>query len=316
MEKPEPSQLSAAYGGKKWSPRTRSHQEEIGSLWTSCGYTSEWGQLKSVLLHQPGSELQDIQDPDEALMLDLLDWQLALQQHNNLAQAFMQREVAVNYVNPDQTPPPNLIFCADLFFMTPEGAILARPASNVRAGEERWVARRIADLGIPILRTLQGNAIFEGSDAAWLNPRTVLLATGLRTNREGADQITALLKEMGVDVVRVGLPHRSMHLMGLLRFLDNDLAIAWPNRIPWDALKALEDKGYQVIFTPDEQEAFQGGALNFVTLGPREILMPSYNPVTQLYFKSKGVICHTVQVSELLKAAGGIGCLTGILKRG
>jgi N-dimethylarginine dimethylaminohydrolase len=272
--------------------------------------------LKSVLLHQPGTELQDIQDPDEAQMLDLIDWQLALQQHNDLAQAYMQRGVTVNYVDPDQIPPPNLIFCADLFFMTPEGAILARPASTIRAGEERWVARRIADLGIPILRTLHGKAIFEGSDAAWLNPRTVLLATGLRTNREGANQITAALEEIGVDVLRVGLPHRSMHLMGMLRFLDIDLAIAWPNRIPWDALKALEENGYQVIFIPDETEAIQGGALNFVTLGPREILMPSQNPVTQLFFKSKGIVCHTVRVSELLKAAGGIGCLTGIIKRG
>ena len=28
-----------------------------------------------------------------------------------------------------------IVFMADLFFMTPEGAILARPASEVRAGE-------------------------------------------------------------------------------------------------------------------------------------------------------------------------------------
>jgi N-dimethylarginine dimethylaminohydrolase len=316
MENIKTSQSSAAYGGDKWSPRTRSHREEIGTLWTSCGLTSEWRQLKAVLLHQPGVEHQDIQDPEDAQMLEILDWQLARQQHNVLAQAYMQRGVIVNYVNPDQIPPPNLIFCADLFFMTPEGAILARPASTVRAGEERWIARRITDLGIPIVRTLRGNAIFEASDAAWLNPRTVLIATGLRTNREGVDQVAAVLEEMEVDVIRVGLPHRSMHLMGLLRFLDNDLAIAWPNRVPWDALEALKETGYQVIFIPDEKEATQGGALNFVTLGPREILIASNNPVTQLFLKSKGVICHTVRVSELLKAAGGIGCLTGILHRG
>jgi arginine deiminase len=28
-----------------------------------------------------------------------------------------------------------------------------------------------------------------------------------------------------------------------------------------------------------------------------------------------GITCQTVQVDELLQAAGGIGCLTGILER-
>ena len=32
----------------------------------------------------------------------------------------------------------------------------------LRAGEERHVARRLADLGIPILRTLRATATFEG----------------------------------------------------------------------------------------------------------------------------------------------------------
>jgi len=45
-----------------------------------------------------------------------------------------------------------LMFVSDLMFMTPEGAVLARPASTVRAGEERWVARRLAELGVPILK--------------------------------------------------------------------------------------------------------------------------------------------------------------------
>ena len=49
---------------------------------------------------------------------------------------------------------PNLMFVADLMFMTPEGAILGRPASTVRTGEERFVARRLAELGIAICRDL------------------------------------------------------------------------------------------------------------------------------------------------------------------
>jgi N-dimethylarginine dimethylaminohydrolase len=44
------------------------------------------------------------------------------------------------------------MFVSDLMFMTPEGVFLARPASTDRVGEERRVARRLTELGVPILK--------------------------------------------------------------------------------------------------------------------------------------------------------------------
>ncbi len=315
MKKKKPPFETAAYGGDNWSPRTNSHGDEIGRLWEGFAVNSEWRRLQAVLLHPPGPELTAHPDPESIQMLDLPDWQRARQQHNDLAQAYRSHHVAVHYVQPDGTPSPNQIFCADLFFMTPEGAILARPASTVRAGEERWVARRLADLGIPILLTLRGTAVFEGADAHWLDEDTVLIARGLRTNDEAIAQIGNLLAEMGVTLITVDLPVGTMHLMGILRFLDRDLALAWPYRLGWRAVNALRERGFQVLFLPEETEASRGGALNFVTLGPREVLMAAGNPVTQGFLESYGVTCHTLEVDELLKAAGGIGCLTGVLQR-
>lgn len=306
---------ASAYGGPGWSPRTASLRGEVGTVWASCGVASESSPLKAVLLHRPGAELAHIKDPDTLQMLGSLDPDRAKQQHDALAEAFRHAGVVVHYVDPAALPPPNLLFVADLLFMTPEGAIIARPASTVRAGEERLIARRLAEVGIPILRTVHGTGTFEGADAAWLDASTVLLATGLRTNEEGAAQVTALLSEMGIHVVHVGLPYGTMHLMGQLRFADRDLAIAWPGRVPYAAVEALRSRGYTVLFVPDEVEARSGMALNFVTLGPRRILMPAGNPVTQAFYEAAGVTCHTVGVDELVKAAGGIGCLTGILER-
>jgi N-dimethylarginine dimethylaminohydrolase len=248
-------------------------------------------------------------------MVGSLDVGRAERQHDHLADAFRDAGVTVRLIEADAAAPPNLMFVADLVFMTPEGAILGRPASTVRAGEERFVARRLADLGIPILRSVRGGGTFEGADAAWLGPGTVLLGTGLRTNAEGAAQVTSLLKEMGVEVLQVGLPYGAMHLMGQLRFADRDLAVAWPGRVPYAAVGALRDRGYRVLLLPDEEEATYGLALNFVTLGPRRILMASGNPVTQAFYEEAGIDCTTVEMSELAKAAGGIGCLTGILHR-
>jgi len=70
-----------------------------------------------------------------------------------------------------------------------------------------------------------------------------------------------------------------------------------------------------VLFIPDDEEATRGFALNFVTLGPRRVLMAAGNPITQSFYEDAGISYQTVEVSELLKAAGGIGCLTGIVER-
>jgi N-dimethylarginine dimethylaminohydrolase len=173
----------------------------------------------------------------------------------------------------------------------------------------------LAELGIPILRCVRGSGTFEGADAAWLDQQTVLLATGLRTNAEGARQVASLLQEMGIQVVHVGLAYGAMHLMGALRFADRDLALAWLGRVPFAAVEALRARGYRVLFAPDEGELKRGLALNFVTLGPRHILTPAGNPITLRWFEQAGITCHTVEVDELVKAAGAVGCLTGILQR-
>jgi N-dimethylarginine dimethylaminohydrolase len=201
--------------------------------------------------------------------------------------------------------------------MTPEGAIVARPASEVRAGEERWVARALGELGIPILRSVRGEGVFEGADLTWLAPRSALLARGLRTNREGAAQVRATLEELGVEVVETELPPGTMHLMGQIRIVDADLALAWPGRFPPQAAAALEERGIHVLFLPDDAvvEALQSFGLNFVVLGPRRIVMPAGNPAAQAFYEELGIQCRTVEVGELGKAAGSIGCLTGVLGR-
>jgi arginine deiminase len=43
--------------------------------------------------------------------------------------------------------------------------------------------------------------------------------------------------------------------------------------------------------------------------------MPAGRPITQAFYESLGVRCRTIVVDELIRAAGGIGCLTGVLRR-
>ena len=307
---------SAAYGGAGWSPRIRSLSQEIGDLWADCGIDSEWSRLRGVLLHRPGDELRaSAEDANAVQMLEALDVAAARAEHDALAEAFRAQGVAVHYVEPDGPVRPNQMFCADLMFMTPEGLILARPASTVRAGEERLVALRVAALGMPILKGLSGAATFEGADAMWLDSGNVIIGHGLRTNHEAIEQIATTLDEIGVDTLAVDLPYGAMHLMGMLRFADRDLAIAWPRRTPHAAVLALRGHGYEVAFLPETDDGTMNRAMNFVTLGPRKILMNAGYDEIQSFYEGLGIDCVTVEARELIKAAGGFGCLTGVLRR-
>ncbi len=308
---PDSRTKSAAYGGPGWSPRRTSLEEELGTVWATCGLQDEWGRLRAVLLHMPGPEWASLDDANAVQMLDRPDLERARSQHRALQATYESLGMRVEQVRPAETPSPNLLFVADLFAMTPSGAILGRPASTVRAGEERWVARRLADLGVPIRHSVGARGTFEGADLLWLERDTALLGLGLRTNAEAADQLAFLAE----TVRRTVLPAGTMHLMGQLRILDRDLAVVWPGRLAPEAITMLRNHGYEVAFIQDETEATVRAALNVVTVGPREIVMPAGCPRTQRFFESLGVKCHTVAIDELAKAAGGIACMTGILHR-
>jgi len=313
---PRSSFGAAAYGGDNWSQREASHAEDIGQIWASCGIDSEWRDLKSVLLHCPGEELNTVQaDPEAAQMLAAVDLLKAKDEHAAMVEAFSAAKVEVHFVEPDMPCRPNQMFCADLMVMTPQGAILARPASTVRAGEERWVARKLAALGIPLLATLTGKATFEGADLMWIDETTAMIGRGLRTNDQAIMQIEALLARIGIELIAVDMPFGTMHFMGMLRIVDHDLAICWPRRTPHRTVRILQERGYTVQFPAfaDDQESHRG--INFVTLGPRRILMVSGLPKIQSYYESLGIECLTCPTDELSRAAGNVGCLTAVLQR-
>jgi arginine deiminase len=305
----------AAYGGPGWRPREASSLQEMGTIWAPYTVRSEFAPLRTVLLHRPGEELADVVDPDAALMLARIDTARAAAQHDALAAAYARERIDVLRVEPAQKPPPNQLYVADLLFMTPAGAILARPAAQARAGEERWLAARAAALGVPILRSVAGRGTFEGADAMWLDEQTVLIGRGLRTNAEGAAQVADALHDIGVDALVSDLPYGTMHLMGQLRIVDRNLALVSSGRIAWAAVEALRAAGYEVHAFPDEREMATGFAHNFVTLAPRRIVMPAGNPRSAAFYAKLGIECVEVEVDELHKAAGGIGCMTGVLSR-
>ncbi len=313
----DPRWERGTYGGAGWQGRTVDHEGDIasGSIWSPCGVQSEVAPLKRVLLFEPPESLGAITDPDAYLMIDVVDLTRIREQTACIEAFYASKGVDVVRFRDVDSAPPNLVFARDLFFMTPHGAVIARPGAVQRAGEARFAAQALASAGVPILCSVVGSATFEGADALWLDAKTVLVGVGRRTNWEGYKTVREVLARQGVEAIAIDVPRGSQHLLGVVNFIDQDLAAVWAERLPRVVRGFLARSGVALIECESDSEFLVGRGMNFVTIGPRSLVMPAGCPGLKAKFESAGVEVYELEISEYLNAAGGLGCLTGIVQR-
>jgi len=308
----------ASSGGPGFKARTGTHAGDVaqGRGWLRCGLRSEVERLRSVILAWPGEELLVQGSPDDHLMLERVNLEEIRRQARGLASLFESQGVRVHLATPSRLPPPNFIFMRDLFFMTPEGAVLSRMASSQRAGEERHAAEALALIGVPVIALPRGEATVEGADVLWLAHDRVLVGVGGRTNRAGFELVSGLLGTMGVDTVAIPMPAGVQHLLGVVDLLSAELAAVRREKAPRELSQALSACHVTELPVPESEEVTAGRAMNFVCLEPMKIVMPSSCPRTARWFGEHGVTVLEADAGEYVRAAGGLACATGILHRG
>ncbi len=109
------------FGGAGWSPRHASHREEIGQVWSACGAVTEWHPLRAVLLHRPGAAPDrgaggSAGRPDAGAAGCGAGAGAARTAGGRLS----SRGWRSGWCGRPGKAPPNLLFVADLLFMTPE----------------------------------------------------------------------------------------------------------------------------------------------------------------------------------------------------
>jgi N-dimethylarginine dimethylaminohydrolase len=212
---------------------------------------------------------------------------------------------------------PNGLYVRDLVFMTPEGAIITRPAMPERRGEERYVAQTLAKLGVPIVRTINGDGYFEGANAMWVDRKTVILATGSRANRSAIDQVTYELTRMGVtNIVPMQIPYGHAHIDGLLNIASHNVVMVHSPQVPYDVCDMLRKKGYKILETPSQTEAKTTMGVNFVAIKPGLVVQPDGNPRCKEELEKNGIKVISASLFELMKGWGAVHCATVFLKRG
>ena len=213
---------------------------------------------------------------------------------------------------------PDAIYAYDPLLMTDAGAVLLRPGKEGRRGEPEAYAVDLAAAGVPIAGRLHDPATAEGGDMFWLDPSTLLIGRGYRTNDAGIEQLRALLAP-GVDVIAFDLPHlrgprECVHLMSFISMLDRDLAVVYLPLMPVRLVELLHDRRIDLVEVPEAE--FDSMGPNVLALGPRVALALEGNPETARRMESAGVDVRTYAGSDISrKGDGGPTCLTKALVR-
>lgn len=304
--------------GERWFPSEVPFSAEMKELWGDWYCDSEVGTLRAVLMHRPGAEIDGIttENYSQYRFRGAINADIARQEQDALVAIYRAHGVKVHYVEGQRTDRPNAMFVRDLLFTTPEGAIVGRPAFAARRGEEKAVATTLANLGVPIIKTINGDGYFEGACAMWVDRETVVLGTSSRANESGVRQVENELRNIGVtNVIKTQIPFGSIHLDGYMNMVDKDKCLVFPWHLAYDCAKALMDRGITLIEATDIHEIKQGMALNVVALSPGKIVMPGGNPNTKRVLEEAGVEVIEVDLTELMNGWGAIHCTTGFLRR-
>ncbi len=275
--------------------------------------------LRSVLVKRPDNAFA-IDDPAAWHYADRPDLALAQQEHDALVALLQAAGAEVITHDEPQPEHADAIYVFDPALVTDHGAIILSMGKPQRRGEEAVMARRLEALGIPVLYTLQGEALAEGGDLLWLDHETLAVGLGFRTNAEGLHQLREVLAGIGVTVIPVELPYYTgpescLHLLSLISIVDDHLAVVYPPLLSVQFWKELQWRSFRLVEVPDAEFATMGP--NVLALAPGRCLMLEGNPITRQRLEAAGCEVMTYRGNEIsLKAEGGPTCLTRPILRG
>jgi dimethylargininase len=269
--------------------------------------------LRTVLVKRP-EESFAVDDPVAWHYTGRPDLVLARQEHEALVA--LLREAGAEVITHDEPQPDHAdaIFVFDPALLTDQGAIMLSMGKAQRRGEEAAMARRLEELGVPILYTLQGEARAEGGDLLWLDHETLAVGQGFRTNAEGLRQLREVLAGIGVTVIPVELPYYTgpescLHLLSLISIVDEHVAIVYPPLLSVPFWQELQRREFRLVEVPDAEFATMGP--NVLALAPGRCLTLEGNPLTRKLLEAAGCEVMTYRGNEIsLKAEGGPTCLT------
>ncbi|MFL6089075.1 MAG: dimethylargininase [Aeromicrobium sp.] len=231
----------------------------------------------------------------------------AMQQWAALRQAFVEAGHVVDVIEPVDGL-PDMVFAANGGLVVEGRAVAARFRFQERAAESAAYERWFADAGLTSFG--QTSAVNEGEGDLLVVGDMVLAGTGFRTHLEAHAEISALL---GRPVVSLDLiDDRYYHLDTALVVLTDEEVAYFPDAFSLRSQALLRDLFPTALLAAASDAAAFG--LNAVSDG-RRVFLPAGATGLERQLVERGFEPHPIDVSELLKAGGGVKCCTLEIRR-
>ena len=278
---------------------------------------SDVGMLQSVLLKHARDAFRDAATVEAAWRgLNYLappDPGRAAAEYDRFAALIEEAGARIHWLPQDDVTGLDSLYVRDASIPSSGGMILCNMGKAARATEPAAQGEAFRSLGIPVAGAVTGAAKIEGGDVVWLDPATLAVGRGYRTNDEGIRQVREILGE-SVEVVVAPLPHWRgpadvFHLMSILSPIDRDLALVYSPLLPVPFREVLLARGFDLVEVPEAE--FESMGCNVLALGPRRCLMLDGNPITRQRLEQAGAQVAVFSGDEICrKGSGGPTCLT------
>jgi len=296
------------------------------------GIKSPFGKIRKVMVCRPGDEQKDSLISKDHQLFNLpegaTDFDKLQKEHQSLVEALQTEDIEIVYLNTDEPfigtygiPLRSAPYTRETI-MVRGGAIICRPTVAYKKGLEVFHARRLMELGCPILYTIHGKGAYEASNMVWVDDTSVILAVGLRGNMEGLHQVERILRGLGVEDIhiahlpgylysrkhQVGGSSGIFHLDMAFDMAYYNVAVLWPGGVGYDTILWLEDKGVDIIEVSDEE--LHACAPNLLPIAPKKVIVPGIGLTMTAELRKRGIEVIELDLSEFAKGGGGPTCLT------
>ena len=247
------------------------------------------------------------------------DFSVAQSQHDILCRLLTEAGAEVVCLPPSDVLTLDAVYAHDSSLATDDGLILMNPGKASRVAEARAHANFCVRLGVPVFGEIRQPGTSEAGDIVWLDPRTLLIGHGYRTNKVGIDQMRTLLVPKGVDVLSAPLPYgrgpaACLHLMSLMSMLDQQTILVDLPRLAVETVELLKARGLRLIeIEYSERDTL---ACNVLSLGRKRLIAIEENRKTNQLLREASFDVCTFPGSEIcINGSGGPTCLTRPLLR-
>lgn len=246
-----------------------------------------------AIVRLPGKSLKDGLSSSD---LGLPEYEIALSQHAAYTSALRSLGIDVRILETNELFPDS-VFIEDVAICDREFAVITRPGAPSRR-EETGGMREVLEDYFNKIEFINHSGTVDGGDVMKVHDH-YYIGLSDRTNNEGADQLTEILKKYGLTGEKVHL-NKILHLKTGISYLEKDIVL-----VSGELAEYPQFAKFRRIIV----ESHESYAANSIWINGK-VLVPDGFPDTRRKIEKYGFETVAINTTEFRKLDGGLSCLS------